>query len=300
MPSPDTVAALTSPEVLRGLTAGFAALAVGLVIVVVWRRKRDTLVPIVGLLLAAAAGGVLIAGQDPPDGLGFGLALLAFGGALCQLVRLELALTAALAVPGAWLVAGAIEPLGSVWVSWLLFGFVVLGGALVSDLDLHYAERGYGPILLVISLAGMFATLPDTEEILVVFGAALPLVLLAWPKAYAFLGAIGIFPTLGLLAWVIAVGARGRESAVIGAVACLGLLVIEPVVRRWRGATVLDRLPAGWSKTLVVIGAQAIVVLVAARVVGLRDNAETALVIAILLSTATGYALDRLGKQRSA
>jgi hypothetical protein len=300
VPSPDTVAVLTSPEVLRGLTAGFAALAVGLVIVVVWRQKRDAPVPIIGLLLAAAAGGVLIAGHDLPNGFGFGLALLAFGGALCQLVRLEPALTAALAVPGAWLIAGAIEPLGSAWVSWLLFGFVVLGGALVSNLDLHYAESGYGPILFLISLAGMFATLPDTEEILVVLGAALPLVLLAWPKAFAFLGAFGIFPTMGLLAWVIAVGARGRESAVIGAVACLGLLVVEPVVRRQRGASVLDRLPAGWSETLVVVCAQVIVVLVAARVVGLRETAAAALVIAIALIAATGFALGRLGKQRSA
>jgi len=298
VPSQDTAAALlTSDEFTRGVVAGFVALAVGLAIVPLWRRGRDSAVPIVGLLLTAAAGGVLFAGFDVPDGLGFGLALLAVGGALCQLVRLGPVLNAAVAVPGAWLVASVVEYPGSQWVPWLLFGFIVFGAALVSDFDRHFAGRGYGPILLVISIAGMFATLPDTEEILVVFGAALPLVLLAWPKVFAFLGASGIFPALGLLAWVIAVDGRGRESAVIGAVACLGLLVIEPVVRRWGATTLLDRLSATWSQALAVAGAQAIVVLLAARVVGLRETSAAALILAITLATATGLALDRLGGQ---
>ncbi len=288
VPSSETLQAFTSDEFVTGLVYGIGALFLGLVVVSLWRWRRNTAAPIVGLLLTGGVLAGLQTSRGLPGDLWPGVVLLIIAGALYPWTRRVPFLAAVAAIPGAWWVTQVTELPGSVWVPWLLFAWIVAGAPLVSSFDRHFRDRGYGPVLLAVGVAGMFVTLPDTEEILVVFGVAVALMVLAWPKAVGSLGAAGIYPLLGVLAWVIAVGGRGRESAVIGATACLALLVVEPLARWWRQRTLLDRIPKRWWGAPVVGGAHLVVVLLVARVAGLRATASSAAVVAgLVLVTAT-------------
>ncbi len=280
VPSRETLEAFASDEFLTGLTFGIGALLLGLVVAYLWRRRYSTPAPIVGLLLTAGVLGGLETTRGLPADLWIGLVLLAVAGALYPWARRVPLLAAVVAIPGAWWVTQVVELPGALWVPWLLFAWIVLGAPLVTSFDRHFQDRGYGPVLVAISIAGMFVTLPDTEEILVVFGVVAALVFLAWPKVLGSLGAVGIYPLLGVLAWVIAFDGRGRESAIIGAVAALGFLVVEPLARWWRGGTLLDRFPKRWWGAPVVGALHLVVVLLVARVAGLRETAASATVVA--------------------
>jgi len=291
VPSRETLDALTSQEFLAGLVFGVAALTIGALVVYVWRRRRSTPVPIVGVLLTLAALPAIGVTRDLPIDLWFGIVLLGVAGTLYPWARRVPLLPAALVAPGAWWMTQVVELPGAAWVPWLLFAWIILSTPLVTSFDRHFAERGYATVFLLVSIAGMFATLPDTEEILVVFGVAVPLALLAWPMVKASLGAIGIYPVLGVMAWVIAFGGRGRESAVIGAAAGLAFLVIEPLVRWWRGRTLLDRVPGGLWWVPAAGAFQLVVVLLSARVAGLSETPRQAALVATLTLSAVAATL---------
>lgn len=283
MPSRETLDAFTSKEFLAGFAFGLIALALGALVVYVWHQWRNTPAPIVGVLLTVTAIAALQTTRDLSSNLWVGIILLTLGGALYPWATRVPLLPVALAIPGAWWVTRIVELSGVAWVSWLLFAWIVVGAPLVTSFDRHFVDRGYGPILLVISIAGMFTTLPDTEEILVLFGVALPLALLAWPKVAGSLGAVGVYPAFGLLAWVITTGGRGRESAVVGATASLALLVLEPLIRWWRSRTFLDRIPNKWWWVPMTAGLQLVIVLLATRVAGLIDASQRAAITAGLV-----------------
>jgi hypothetical protein len=170
------------------------------------------------------------------------------------------------------------------WARLALAAAVVAGGFLLGDFDARWRRRGLGPVLLAVSAGGIFLTVPDTEQALVALGAALPLALLGWPRPLAWTGRAGAYAATGVLLWVVATGSAGRGSAVVGGVACLGLFVVEPLARLLdpgRGS-VLEWLPAGRWGVAVAALAQLALVLVAARVAGLRASAAAAGAIALL------------------
>ena len=273
----------TTDEFLQGLKWGAAALAAGLILALIWRRWRKSPAPLVGALLVGAAYLAMPTARELPEALWQGLAMLAGAGVLFPWARKAPLLPAILAVPGAWWITQKADLPVDAWLVWLLLAIIVIGAPLAATFDRQHAETGYGPVLLALTIAGAYTTLPDTEEILVLLGVTLPLVLLAWPKALASLGAWGAYPAVGLLAWVIAWGGRGREGSIIGAAACLGLLVAEPIARyvARRSATLLDRLPAGAGGAVLAGLAQVIVVAVTARVAGLQDDPIPAGLIAL-------------------
>lgn len=187
---------------------------------------------------------------------------------------------ALMAVPGALFVAAAAAVDNDLtWVPWFVAAAVVVGGLLTVDYDEHNARAGLPPVLLAATALAMWTTVPDTEQILVVVGVLLPLAFLGWPIARAAEGAAA-YGVIGVLAWVAAVGGRGRPGSVVGAVACLGIFLVEPVVRRlWRGRAVLPRRPLD-PRALASVAVHCAVVLVAARVAGLETSARTAGLIA--------------------
>ena len=138
--------------------------------------------------------------------------------------------------------------------------------------------------LLAVSLAGIWAAVPDTEEILLVSGTlALPLLVtmaggldrleLTWrlPASFSIVGPV---------VWAAVHGGRGRPGSMVGGVACLGLLLLEPAARRIARAPSSNRTPA----TLVVmlLAVQVAVVATAARIAA----AHTAVGPAALVSAA--------------
>jgi len=189
---------------------------------------------------------------------------------------------ALVAVPGALFVAAACELENSVeWVPFFVLGATVVGGALASDCDEANADAGLVPVMLAITALGMWTTVPDTEQILVVVGVLTPMAFLGWPVVRAAHGA-AIYGVVGLLGWVAAVGGRGRPGSVVGGVACLGLLLVEPLVRRaWGRRGVLPSGPRSL-RALGIFLVHAGAVLFAARVAGLRAGGPAAVLLAVV------------------
>lgn len=290
---------LTSPETAAGLLFGLVALAVGLV-AVARRGTPATTVPVVGLLVAAAVALGLGQTVGLPGALALGLMVLAAAGLVGGLPDLPVAgpLALALAIPGAWLVA-ASSGLAEGRLKVLVGVAVVAGGFLLAEFDARWRQRGLGPVLLAISVAGVYATVPDTEQAMVALGAALPLALLGWPWPFGSIGQAGAYAATGSLLWVVAAGGVGRGSAVVGGIACLGLLVVEPAARLLAPGrrSILELVPNGRRGAAAVAVVHLGLVYVAARVAGLRSTvAEAAVIASLELAAAVVLALAATAK----
>jgi hypothetical protein len=241
-----------------------------------------------GLGWAAALAGLVAARTHPGRGP-LGIAGLLFAGACI----------AGLAVTSG---SGPAPSRGP----WLLVMLLLLPvGWLLADFDARWRHRGLGPVLLAISVAGVYATVPDTEPALVALGTALPLALLAWPRPLASLGRVGAYAATGVLLWVVAVGGAGRGSAIVGGTACLGLLAVEPLARLLdpRRESILGLLPAGHAGVALACLLHLALVAVAARVVGLLPTVAAAVAVAVaelagavLAATALSRARRRAGR----
>jgi hypothetical protein len=218
-----------------GLVAGAVALALVLATAVAIRRSgRAGLPGLAGVALVVASLVELDRFGDSvlDDQLVGGLLVLAVGAFVTRWLRWPVLIGVLAAVPGAALVATStdVADIDIPWVRALTFLTIVVGAALVPEFDRENARGGLGPVLFAVTALGMYTTLPDTEEVLVVIGVTWPLALLGWPKPWASLGAAGSAATVGLVAWIASVGGQGRPGAIIGALACLGVMLIEPVV----------------------------------------------------------------------
>jgi hypothetical protein len=262
------------------LVIGTILLAAGIVAALAWRSRSRESLPAAGLLIAASGALVLRQLGQPASGLVAGLCALSVAGLVADVVpRARIALPV-LAVPGAWLLATSVE-VEQPWAPWAIGIAVTIGGSLVAAFDGRPGARRLGPGLMAVSLVGVFITVPETREALPVLGAALPLVLLGWPSRLATLGAGGALASTGLLAWTVGQGGTFRDSAVVGGLACLGLLMAEPVGSRLLDAPPLTRQPPPWALT-AILAVHGTVVLVVARVAGLRDDLGTAVVLAVV------------------
>lgn len=213
-----------------GLALGVLALVAGVVVGGLWRTRRGRPCPVAGLLLAAAGAAAVLQAERPAPGLVAGLVVLGVAGALVDAVPGLRLLLPVLAVPGAWLLASSVE-VTQAWAPVAVGVAVTGGGALVADFDLRWSARPLSPALVVVSLAGVFVTVPETKEALPVLGAALPLALLGWPVNLTSLGAGGSLAATGLLTWTVAQGGTFRAASIVGGLACLGMLVAEPLGR---------------------------------------------------------------------
>jgi hypothetical protein len=302
-----------------GFFVGSLALAAGVLVLFAWPRSlRAPVVPLAGLLLVGAAALALNDQTHLPDGLLLGLALLALAGALAGVIeRLHLPPAPALAVlaaPGAWLVSDAAG-VDETWPRLLLVATIALGGALVAAADSEYRHLGLGPVLILVSMAGAYATVPDTEQAVIVFGAAVPLAVLGWPWPLASLGRSGASAAVGLLAWVAVTDGSARAGSTVGAIACLGVLLIEPVARGLPNAGEREPAPtatagagdglAAWQTALPVIVLHLLLVIIAARVAGFRSSgleaaaiAGFALVVAVLVAARWPALLPLTGQRK--
>lgn len=287
-----------------GLFGGAAGLAVGSMLSLAWPcSSRRPTAPLAGLLLVIAAAWALADQADVPTSLVPGLALLALAGIAAELADgsrlVPGAVHAVMALPGAWLITGATD-LDGTWPP-LLLGAVIAGSSgLVGASDNAYRQMALGPVLMLVSLAGVYAAVPDTERAVIVLGAAVPLAVLGWPLRLAALGRAGASATVGLLAWVAVTDGSARPGSVVGAIACLGVLLVAPVARTLLGdeppdpsadeAAVVDKEPAGWRAAMPAILAHLALVAVAARVAGLRTDALESATIAGFALVATAYA----------
>jgi hypothetical protein len=160
---------------------------------------------------------------------------------------------------------------------------VVAGGYAITDFETRHDRMGLGVIFFALTTVGVFAAVPDTEEALIVMAASLPITLLAWPKVAASMGAEGSYLAVAMLLWVTVAGGQGRPPSIIGSAACLGLLLLEPVLfaLRPRVAVLWSGLRRNWFGAMVATLPQLVVVILCSRVAA-RFNTElpTILVVA--------------------
>ncbi|MDP9019430.1 MAG: hypothetical protein M3N25_01280 [Actinomycetota bacterium] len=283
------LAPFTEASFRNGLVIGVVALVLGGVIAAAWRARQGRPCPVAGFLVAAGGAVAVIESERPVPGLMSALVALGVAGVLVDAVPRLRRWLPALALPGAWLLATGVQ-VDQEWIPLAVAVAVAGGGALVADFDSRWSVRPLGPAMVAVSLAGVFVTVPETKEAMPVLGAALPLAVLGWPANLASLGAGGSLAVTGLLAWTVAQGGTFRDTAIVGGLACLGMLVAEPLSRLGRANRHGRRLPRPpWVLTAVVI-VHVVVVLVAARVAGLGKDLAGAVVIAALALAAGAVA----------
>lgn len=197
------------------------------------RRAEDSApLPIGGALITVITLGAVALADTLPQSAIVGLvligALTAVAGRLGSVWMMALA-----SVPGVIVLslAARSEP---GWVMAVTVLAIPLAGALVAEFDTRYGNLGLGILFFGLAATGTFLAVPDTELVRTLFAVCLPLTFLAWPRVLVRLGGAGSFLAIGVFAYFTALGGINRPASVIGAMACLGFLVLEPVVARLR------------------------------------------------------------------
>jgi hypothetical protein len=189
-----------------------------------------------------------------------------------------------LTVPFAWLLA--VDASSVVWVRAVVTGAATVGPVAAARADVDVGRTGLTPALYVVSAAGVFAAVPNTEEAAALLGVSMPAALAGWPLGRARLGRVGAGVAAALLIWVTADGSLGREPAVVGGVACLGLLATLSA-GRWLATYLRSRMWAPWGLMiggpLPTLVAHAAAVGVASRVAGTSSELR----VAVPAATAT-------------
>jgi hypothetical protein len=273
------LAPFTEPGFAWGLLFGATGLVAGIAAAALWSGRRP--LPIAGSLLVGAALAGLGAAERLPIGLVLGLGLLVAGGVFADRFGRSRTLEVIAALPGA--VALVVDAdLSAAWQRALVGTAILIGGPLAAGFGRRWQATGWGPPLVAMSAAGVFWTVPDTEEAVVFLGAALPIAFLGWPRPLASLGTGGAHAVMGLVAWTAAVGGVGRPGSAVGAVACLGVLAAEPIARALGSSheIALDRAAGRWWGPLPLSVLHLVLVYLGSRVAGLRPSFVMAAVIA--------------------
>ena len=239
--------------------------AAGVALVVVRARHRHA-EPGVALVAVLACLVGLRVGHLLPAALVVGLALLLLGEWLTRDALFWARAGAAL--PGALVVAASFRDGWPFWIRVVVAGSTIVGGGLVDHAD-RVVPR-LVPALFAIGAVGLYLCVPDTEAPKALLGALLVGALVGLePRIRSTLGATTL---TGLFVWVAGVGGVGRAGSVVGGIACLGVLLLVPLVR-WRAASRVA--------VIVLVVVQCALVVYVARVAGFEDSAWTALALCI-------------------
>lgn len=142
-------------------------------------------------------------------------------------------------------------------------------------------EPWLGPMFLVTAF-GIWATVPQTASARILLGTSVPIALATtWSKG-ARISPAGGFALSAVVTWIAAAGGERRPGSIVGAWACVGLLVLVPMVKER-----LNRLP-GWS----LFGLHTAVVFLASRVIGFSESADLA-ALEVMVLLAIVYAFSR-------
>jgi hypothetical protein len=270
------------------LIAGVATLVMlGIAGIAAWRRDSEPLpMPVLGLVGAVAAVFGLRSTDYWTGDLLLGLVALGAGGAaitvLGRYFEAPLLAGAVLAVPGALLTAAAVDANPLDWVQPFVVVAIVVAAATVADFDNYQSRTGFGPVFLAVTALGVYWTVPDTEEAAALVGAAIPLALLGFPRPLATLGRAGAFAMVGVVIWLAAVDGRGRASAVVGATACLGVMLLDPVLDRVLPSRHEHNVRPWTLFPFLVTGIHVGLVVVESRIAGTQSSLGAAVVITIV------------------
>ncbi len=258
-----------SLHVIAGVAA---AVSVGVIVLALPPGRLRRHVAAAGYPLAAAIGG-LTAARSPLTDVS-ALVVVTVGGVVRQ--RARWAGTLLVTAGAAIMVLGDSFPGPPL----LRFGLVLWVPLVVASIE--NVDRRWGPVtwpLVGISVLGVFAGVPE-PAIAAGLSAALPALAVAWAVRAPVAWAAAPAGTLITLAAVE--GGFVRPGAMVGALAGLGLLLVEPashaLARVWPVLAPVENGPR--ARRLLVVS-QALVVALTSRVAGFRDAGLQALVVAV-------------------
>jgi hypothetical protein len=274
---------------LVGAALALACFALASLVAVVRRGRAAWALPVAGLAVCAGSYIALRAADVPINRSGdllLGLVLLALGGGLSH--RLPFVVRLILLLPGTLFIVSSTPAGGE--VRSFLFAFVLLGAAAAVEWPHWSAAACAGPAMLAVTVAGVYACTPETGHAIVVLGVGLPIGLTGWPVRTTVVGSGGAAAFVGLVAWVAGTDGVARSGAIVGGSACVGVLVLVPVLR-WVSARSREmRVRRSVSVPLTVLAVHSVVVLVCSRIAGLRTSAVAASAI-VLVAAVGGVAL---------
>jgi hypothetical protein len=260
---------LRSDSFRRALFAGALVVAV-LVVAALGARSRPWRVGAVGVVIATFVA-LTFARLHPraETRLLASMIALALAGIVADRSHWRLPVRVLALVPGAVLLGSTIGATASSERALLAAVVVLSAGAAVGTPRL--AVGCTEPVILAITFAGVYVCVPETAIAVVVFGAAVPFGVAGWPIRALENGAA--LPAIaGLVVWLAFIEGQARDGAVVGAIACLGVLLLQPVLTWMRNPP-----PAG-----AIVLVHGLLVMWCARVAGLRHGAFAALLIAAL------------------
>lgn len=265
-----------------GLQTGVVGLVAGLVLARPGRDRGRSTMPIGGLVLAGSALVALLRSDLAGLRLIVGIGALGVLGLVGGRLGRWWPAVALPAVAVAWWLIPSLSRSGR-WIEPVAVATAVGGGALVAAFDRRWGASGLTIVLFPISLFGVYITVPETGSAIVALGAVLPLVFLGWPVPAVSFGFGGALAASGLLTWIATTGGTSRPASILGGLACLGLLVLDPVARALAGGrSLIDRIHCRWLSTSLAACAHFAIVLVASRVAGLRAEAvDAAAIVAV-------------------
>jgi hypothetical protein len=164
---------------------------------------------------------------------------------------------------------------------WILPGLVaavVLGG-----IGLLRSAPPYAAVSAVMVVAGVWATVPDTERITIQLGVAASMLWISWPARIATVGKLGALLLPVVVCWAGVIGGVGRDGSVVGAFGVVATLA-------W--FLLPDRLRPGNGIHGVLF--HALLVVVWSRIAGMAESAATAAVLGVAISVGLAAALGFL------
>jgi hypothetical protein len=276
------------------LGLGTAALAAGAV-AATWAAgpRRGRLVPVAGLVLLigwlVGLSRVQVSeGAIDPDPSVLALVLLGVGSVVPP-SRGGVPLRAVALLPGAFLLAMPSE--APTWAELGAVVAIVIGTLGLGRLDRVGGAVGAGPVLVAVSVAGVWVTVPETDAVVALLGAAVPFGLLAFPYPLATVGRVFGGPVVGALVWNTLAGGVGRDGALVGGLASLGLCLIVPFVDRRADMAVARS--SQWRTLPPLVAVHTALVLYAARIAGQPDSGLAAAVLAAVGIVVVGFVLVR-------
>lgn len=248
--------------------------------------RREPPIPLGGVAIAAATLLAWSLGEEHSTTAWLGvLTVMALTG-IVAVAGGRASVVALAAVPGAAILAMA-APAEPWWFRMTVFVAVPVGGFLVDEFDVRYERLGLGMLFYGLACLGAFLAVPDTELPRALLAVVFPMMFLAWPKVQVRLGRTGAYGAMSVFTLSTVTGGVGRSASVIGAMACLGLMVLEPMVVSVRHR--LARLPYWLHETpeaaVLATIPQVVLVLVASRVAGLMVSITGAMVTVLVLVT---------------
>jgi hypothetical protein len=158
-----------------------------------------------------------------------------------------------------------------------VLGLVVGVFAAYGILKLRHGSIGAGAV--AVSIAGVWATVPDTERVAVLIGVTAALAWAWWPATWAAPRLVGALAIGLITAWVATRAGVGRETGFIGAMGSLGVL-------GWSALAFPRSMPG------LTLAGHAVLVAIWSRWAGLSASSSTAVVIGLSASLGVATVLQ--------